>query len=117
MRFYETTAQAESDGLRPCLRCRPLDVAMSDAHTAAMSGLCAYIEEHAERICTLDELAARAQLSPSHLQRLFKSIMGVSPKQYGDACRLRRLKGELRSSKDVAQAVYGAGFRLVEQGL
>jgi AraC family transcriptional regulator of adaptative response/methylated-DNA-[protein]-cysteine methyltransferase len=44
------------------------------------------------------------------LQRLFKSVVGVSPKQYADACRLRKLKSELRVSDDVAQAVYGAGF-------
>lgn len=110
VRFYETPAQAESDGLRSCLRCRPLDSSMEDAHVAAMGSLCQYIEQHVERALTLDELAERAHLSPSYLQRLFKSIVGVSPKHYADACRLRMLKSELRTSKDVAQAVYGAGF-------
>jgi AraC family transcriptional regulator of adaptative response/methylated-DNA-[protein]-cysteine methyltransferase len=110
VRFYETTAQAENDGLRPCLRCRPLDASMADAHAAAMAELCEYIEEHVERSLKLDELAQRAHLSPSYLQRLFKSIVGVSPKQYTYICRLRLLKSELRTSKDVAQAVYGAGF-------
>jgi AraC family transcriptional regulator of adaptative response/methylated-DNA-[protein]-cysteine methyltransferase len=75
-----------------------------------MAGLCEYIEENVERTLTLDELGKHARLSPSHLQRLFKSVVGVSPKQYADACRLRKLKSELRTSGDVAQAVYGAGF-------
>lgn len=83
---------------------------MADAHAAAMGRLCDYIEENVERTLTLDELAERADLSPTYLQRLFKSIVGVSPKHYADACRLRMLKSELRTSKDVAQAVYGAGF-------
>lgn len=110
VRFYETTAQAENDGLRPCRRCRPLDATMADAQAAAMGSLCEFIEENAEQSLTLAELAERAHLSPSYLQRLFKSILGVSPKQYADTCRMRKLKSELRTSKDVAQAVYGAGF-------
>ena len=120
VRFYETTAHAESDGLRPCLRCRPLDASRASAHAAAMGSLCQYIEENVERTVKLDELAERSHLSPSHLQRLFKSIVGVSPKHYAEAYRLRILKSELRSSKDVAQAVYGAGFgsssRVYERG-
>jgi AraC family transcriptional regulator, regulatory protein of adaptative response / methylated-DNA-[protein]-cysteine methyltransferase len=110
VRFYETTAQAENDGLRPCRRCRPMDASMADAQAAVMRSLCKYIEENCERPLTLDELADRSHLSPSYLQRLFKSIVGVSPKQYADACRMQKLKGELRTSKDVAEAVYGAGF-------
>jgi AraC family transcriptional regulator of adaptative response/methylated-DNA-[protein]-cysteine methyltransferase len=110
VRFYETTEQAESAGLRACLRCRPLDAAAADTRVALMASLCEYIEENVERTLTLAELAERARLSASYLQRLFKSIVGVSPKQYADACRLRKLKSELRTSGDVAQAVYGAGF-------
>ena len=110
VRFYETPAQAANDGLRPCLRCRPLDASMADAHTAAMGSLCEYIKQNLERTLNLDQLAQRVQLSPQYLQRLFKSIVGVSPKQYADACRLQKLKGGLRTSKDVTEAVYGAGF-------
>jgi AraC family transcriptional regulator of adaptative response/methylated-DNA-[protein]-cysteine methyltransferase len=83
---------------------------MADARAALVASVCAYIEENADRILTLDELAQQVHLSPSHLQRTFKSVVGVSPKQYAGACRLRRLKSELRTSKDVAEAVYGAGF-------
>jgi AraC family transcriptional regulator of adaptative response/methylated-DNA-[protein]-cysteine methyltransferase len=109
VRFYETTEQAEKAGLRACLRCRPLGAA-ADARVAAMGRLCEYIEENVERTLTLDDLGEHAHLSPSYLQRLFKSVVGVSPKQYADACRLRKLKSELRTSADVVQAVYGAGF-------
>jgi AraC family transcriptional regulator of adaptative response/methylated-DNA-[protein]-cysteine methyltransferase len=83
---------------------------MADSRAALVASVCAYIEENADRILTLDELAQQVHLSPSHLQRTFKSVVGVSPKQYAGACRLRRLKSELRTSKDVAEAVYGAGF-------
>ena len=110
VRFYEAPAEAASDGLRPCLRCRPLDASIAAATAAAMGSLCRYIEDNIGRTVTLDELAGRAGLSPAYLQRLFKSVVGVSPKHYVDASRIRKLKDELRTSKDVAEAVYGAGF-------
>jgi AraC family transcriptional regulator of adaptative response/methylated-DNA-[protein]-cysteine methyltransferase len=49
-------------------------------------------------------------MSPHHLQRVFKRIMGVSPRQYADARRLGRLKSNLRKGEDVAGALYGAGY-------
>lgn len=110
VRFYETPAQAETDGLRPCLRCRPLDASRTETHAAVVRKLCAYIERNIDGPLTLKELAGHANLSPSYLQRLFLSVAGVSPKKYAESCRMRKLKSELRTSKDVAQAVYGAGF-------
>jgi AraC family transcriptional regulator, regulatory protein of adaptative response / methylated-DNA-[protein]-cysteine methyltransferase len=45
-----------------------------------------------------------------HLQRSFKAIVGVSPKQYLEAVRLKKLKSSLKTSKDVTEAVYDAGY-------
>ncbi len=106
VRFYETAAEAERDGLRPCLRCRPLD-ANKDSR---FQDLCRYIEAHAEDTIDLAELAARTGLSRFHLLRSFKAAVGVTPRQYAEGCRLRRLKQSLRTSKDVTAAVYDAGF-------
>ncbi len=58
----------------------------------------------------LAELAARAGLSRFHLQRSFKAAVGLTPRQYAEAFRLRKLKQSLRRSKDVTEAVYEAGF-------
>ncbi len=107
VRFYQTPAEAERDGLRPCLRCRPLEGGKQDSRIA---DLCRYIEEHAEETLDLAELAARVGLSRFHLQRSFKAAAGVSPRQYAEACRLRRLKQNLRKSTDVTEAIYDAGF-------
>jgi AraC family transcriptional regulator of adaptative response/methylated-DNA-[protein]-cysteine methyltransferase len=106
VRFYGTPAEAERDGLRPCLRCRPL-VAGKDSR---VPDLCRYIEEHSDETLDLAELAARVGLSRYHLQRSFKAAVGVSPRQYAEACRLRRLKQNLRKSTDVTEAIYDAGF-------
>src|SRR5699024_9177093 len=45
-----------------------------------------------------------------HLQRRFKAVIGVTPKQYAEACRLRLLKRELRRGDSVTGAIYDSGF-------
>ena len=78
--------------------------------TERMQALAQYIEHHAAEPLTLAQLARRAHLSPTHLQRTFKSVMGVSPKAFHDAARLKALKGGLKSGKSVLAAITEAGF-------
>ena len=105
MRFYETPEEAERDGLRAVFAMPPLGRGYGK-----IGELCRYIEEHPGVRLDLADLAARAGLSRFHLQRSFKSAVGVTPKEYGEACRVRRLKDSLRQSRDVTEAVYDAGF-------
>ena len=58
----------------------------------------------------LAELARRAGMSPYTLQRRFKSHVGVTPKEYQEAHRLKVLKQELRTAPSVTDAIYGAGY-------
>ncbi len=75
-----------------------------------IQSLAEYIEQNAAANLTLAHLAKKAHLSPAHLQRTFKAVLGVSPKMYQDAARLRRLKGGLKSGKSVLDAITDAGF-------
>jgi len=109
VRFYGTAQEAERNGLRACKRCRPLESEAVGPATRIQE-LCRYIEMHPDESPDLAELAARAGLSRFHLQRSFKAAVGLTPKQYVDACRLRKLKVSLRESRDVAGAVYDAGY-------
>jgi AraC family transcriptional regulator of adaptative response/methylated-DNA-[protein]-cysteine methyltransferase len=81
--------------------------------------VCRHIRENPEPPPSLAELAALVDLSPGHLQRVFKRVAGVSPKQYADACRVNRLKAGLRSHQTVTTAMleagYGSSSRLYEQ--
>jgi AraC family transcriptional regulator of adaptative response/methylated-DNA-[protein]-cysteine methyltransferase len=72
--------------------------------------LCRYIEEHAAENPSLGVLGARAGLSVYYLQRRFKAIVGITPMQYVEACRLKSLKRALRSGSKVVDAMYDAGF-------
>ena len=79
-------------------------------HDDRIQGLCRFIEMHSEHSLTLRVLAGRIGLSTFHLQRRFKAAIGVTPKEYVEACRVRQLKSSLRSAEDVTGAIYKAGF-------
>lgn len=112
VRFYAAPIEAERDGLRPCLRCRPLLPAGEDLNTIRIRNICDYIRQNSAsgEAITLDHLARRAKLSPSHLQRTFQAVVGLSPKRYIEACRLESLKGQLRAAGSVTEAIFEAGF-------
>jgi AraC family transcriptional regulator of adaptative response/methylated-DNA-[protein]-cysteine methyltransferase len=76
-----------------------------------MRELARYIDKHADRPLSLKTLAKQAQLSPAYLQRMFKGALGVSPKAYHDAARLRLLKEALKSGKTVLDSINEAGFQ------
>ncbi len=97
----------EKAGFRPCKRCQPKEVGVQRREWVAQA--CRLIEE-AGGALTLHELAARLNVSPFHLQRTFKAAIGVTPRQYGAAYRMQRFKQQVRSSDNVAEAVYESGF-------
>ena len=72
--------------------------------------LARYIAAQAEQTLTLGDLAQRVHLSPSRLQRVFKSIFGVSPKKFQQAARSERFKALLRDGSDITEAIYEAGY-------
>lgn len=72
--------------------------------------LCRFIEAARDHPVTLASLGRRAGLSPAYLQRLFKKVTGITPRQYADACRLGHLKSILKERANVTTAMYEAGF-------
>lgn len=72
--------------------------------------ICALIAEQPAHKYTLQALASRAAMSPFHFQRSFKRVVGVTPKEFIEAERLRTLKSGLRGAANVTDAIYKAGF-------
>ena len=107
--FFDDATSAEQGGYRACLRCRPKAVD-GNPQSAMVRAVCRFIEQHIEDRLTLSWLAKEFRLSPFHLQRTFKSVLGVSPKAYIDACRLRQVKQNLQAGHDVTTALYAAGY-------
>jgi AraC family transcriptional regulator of adaptative response/methylated-DNA-[protein]-cysteine methyltransferase len=75
-----------------------------------IQALCRHIEQHPEEPLTLADLGRRLKLSPAHAQRVFKRVMGITPRQYLDACRISRLKARLKAKGTVTMALYEVGF-------
>lgn len=58
----------------------------------------------------LDELAKASGLSRFHFHRIFKEIVGVTPKDYALAHRRKAVRSKLQRSTSVTDAIYDAGF-------
>ncbi len=71
---------------------------------------CAMIDRNEGERMTLAEIAGALEVSPWHLQRLFKRTMGVSPRDYNDARRSAAFRAQLKQGESIAQATYGAGY-------
>ncbi len=118
-RFFANAAQAELEGFRPCLRCRPelapgsssMELSSRLARAAAQA-----IEAGALGEADLTQLAERIGVTDRHLRRLFRAQFGVTPIQYAQTQRLllakRLLTDTTLSFTDIAAA---AGFGSVRR--
>jgi AraC family transcriptional regulator of adaptative response/methylated-DNA-[protein]-cysteine methyltransferase len=115
--FFGACDEAEAAGFRACRRCHPRQVAPD---IAAVEVVCRFIAEHLDESITLATLSAACGISPYHLQRTFKRVTGLTPKQYIAERRMGKLKEHLRDGSDVTTAMYDAGYgsssRLYERG-
>jgi AraC family transcriptional regulator of adaptative response/methylated-DNA-[protein]-cysteine methyltransferase len=106
VRFYASSADAEAAGLRPCMRCKPDEVARDEAAVAQAIGML----RDAEEMVPLDRLAAATGYSTAHFQRLFKRSVGLSPAAFARALRIERAADALSAGERVTDAVFDAGF-------
>jgi AraC family transcriptional regulator of adaptative response/methylated-DNA-[protein]-cysteine methyltransferase len=117
--FFGTSAEAESASFRPCRRCHPRVTYARDAQVELIEKACRLIEAAEQQMPTLAELGAALGVSAYHLQRTFKKIVGVSPRQYAVAHRVNQFKSGIKKGDAVIDAMYDAGYgsssRLYEQ--
>jgi AraC family transcriptional regulator of adaptative response/methylated-DNA-[protein]-cysteine methyltransferase len=107
--FFRSASDAERAGYRACKRCRPTST-QAPMIERAVARAAAFLASHAGGPVTLAALSREVGVSPSHLQRAFKRALGVSPREYHDAERRRRLAARLRKGDTVSQATYEAGY-------
>ncbi|MDA0734175.1 MAG: bifunctional DNA-binding transcriptional regulator/O6-methylguanine-DNA methyltransferase Ada [Chloroflexi bacterium] len=125
--FFPVPEAAEQAGFRACRRCLPQQRPSSDPHIELVRRVCQCIQENLDEssdknagtLPTLAQLGDAAGVSPYHLQRVFKQVMGVTPRQYADSCRLNQLKTGIKNDHSLTDALYLAGYgsssRLYEQ--
>lgn len=116
--FFPLPQAAERGGFRPCKRCAPREANLTDPRLLAVSKVCRAIEglvhgddvEAVSGVLKLSNLAQSVQMSAHQLERAFRGLMGITPRQYADTQRMRRLKSRLRKGDDVTTALYDVGF-------
>ncbi len=87
----------------------------SESASEKMTRIARHIEAHFSERLTLEDLAPLCGLSPSRLQKVFKSVFGVSPRAYQDGLRMRAFRDSLRDGDSVTGAIYDAGFGSVSR--
>jgi AraC family transcriptional regulator, regulatory protein of adaptative response / methylated-DNA-[protein]-cysteine methyltransferase len=72
--------------------------------------VCDYIKGNSTTKVTLRALGERFGVSPYHLQRIFSEVMGMSPREYLEECRLSNLRLRLAKGEPVVNALRGTGY-------
>lgn len=108
--YFHLPEAAEKAGFRACRRCHPERTTSINPQVEMVQRACRYIETQDETSLTLADLGKYVGISAFHLQRVFKKVMGVTPRQYSDACRIGKFKTRVRESGSIAGAMYDAGF-------
>ena len=117
--FYRTAAQAERDGFRACLRCRP-ELAPGGAPVDSVPRL---VREAAARIdagalneSDVEALAAQLGVSGRHLRRAMISELGVSPVELAQTRRIGLAKHLLQdTAMPVSEIAFASGFRSIRR--
>lgn len=114
-RFFPSSAAAERQGYRPCLRCRP-ELAPGRGLVDAVSRLAS---NAAQRIAAgalngrpVGALASELCVSERHLRRALKRELGVSPIELAQTHRLLLAKRLLAdTSLDMSRVAFASGFQ------
>lgn len=107
--YFTTCDDADSAGYRACKKCKPSAVSKAREPEQKINRACRIIEE-SETSIKLADLAAQVSLSPYHFHRLFKKIVGITPKQYASRHQSQRFQSHLKTSPSVTDAIYSSGY-------
>ncbi len=108
VRFFDRPVDAQLAGFRACKRCRP-DQPATDPWIEKIRRVSTYLAT-VDGHPSLAGLARHVGGSPYHLQRNFKRLVGVTPREFAEACRLQKVKRRLRDGAPVTEAVFDAGY-------
>lgn len=107
--FFRGADEAERAGFRGCRRCGPRGENTA-RREALVRKVCRYIDARLDEPVRLADLGAAAGMSPHHLLRTFKRVLGITPRQYAETRRLGMLKSRLKEGWPVTHAIYEAGY-------
>jgi AraC-like DNA-binding protein len=89
---------------------RLASMAIGDSRLRRVSGAIAWIKEHFGERLDIDDLAKRANMSPSALHAHFKAVTMMSPIQYQKRLRLQEARRLLVSGESAEEVAYEVGY-------
>ena len=110
VRFFDLPEAAEQAGFRACLRCQPRRARVVDPQIELVQRVRQLLNSENHETLKLGELASQAGVSVFHLQRTFKRVMGISPRQYVAARKFGNFKALVRKGESVTSSLYESGF-------
>ena len=86
VRFFQSAEEALAAGFRPCKRCQPDQMLWPDEELIKKA--VSLLESGYSSSLTLQQLASLLHISPYHLHRTFKRLVGCTPNEYIRKIRL-----------------------------
>lgn len=105
--FFRTREEAEKQGYRPCLRCKPNEVAAS---SALVGSAAKYLAQAADETLRLAQIANELNTNTATLRRAFRQVTGLTPRELAEALRVKRFKSLLRAGISITDALYETGY-------
>ena len=97
--FFAIPEIAERAGYRACRRCHPATAHGADPAVTLVREACRALDA-----------GQKPAVAAHRLARVFKRVLGITPKEYVAARRIGRFKQELKRRKHVSPALYEAGY-------
>ena len=107
--YFASANDAEAVGFRACRRCRPQDEYIPNRNAELVGKALEILQDREVEIATIDELSKTLNISTGHLQKTFKAVLGLSPKEVMDMMRIKNFKENVRET-DVTTSLYESGF-------
>jgi AraC family transcriptional regulator of adaptative response/methylated-DNA-[protein]-cysteine methyltransferase len=106
--FFKTREEARQQGYRPCLRCKPDEVAGSIALVAKATRL---LESASDQdVVRFGALAKSLGTTTATLRRAFMQVTGLRPRELAETLRLAKFKKLLRGGSKITDALYETGY-------
>src|SRR5438445_9400648 len=105
--FFRTREEAEKQGYRLCLLCRPNEIA---GPVVLVQRAASQLAESSEESVRLGVLARTLGTTQATLRRAFLQVTGLKPRELAEALRIKRFKALLRAGKSIVDALYETGY-------
>ena len=108
--IFRKILEAVDSGYSPCPYCRPMEDPGILKKMELVERICDYIRRNPTSRNSLSDLEEKFGVNRFTIQKVFKKIMGISPRKYVEECRIIALKKNLREGEPLPGAIYKSGY-------